>query len=92
MEQQKIYIAFYDKIEGYPDYQEHTVNSVDNEGIIELEDSSVIYPDELDVTQDEGDYIVCCSYNKDTALYNVAKMAYEFFSRCIADISRDFNI
>lgn len=92
MEQQKIYIAFYDKIDACHYCQEHTITSVDNEGIIELSDYSVVYPSELDIAQDEGDYIVCCSYNRDTAIHNVAKMAYEFFAKCIVDISRNFDI
>lgn len=92
MEQSIIYIVFYDKREGYLTYHGHTVNSVDDEGIIELIDSSIIYPGELDAARDEGDYIVCCSYSRDRAIHKVAKMAYEFFAKRIIDISRNFDI
>lgn len=92
MEQQKMYIAFYDKTDGYSECQEYIVKSVDDDGIIELGDCSVVYSNELDVVHDEGGYFVCCSYDKKAALHNVAKMAYEFFAKCIADIARNFDI
>ena len=90
--EEKIYIAFYDKIDRYAHCQEYAVRDVDDNGVIELNDYSIVYSNELNVAQDEGGYFVCCSYDKNTAIHNVAKMAYEFFAKCIADISRNFDI
>lgn len=92
MEQNIIYIAEHDKADGNNFCVSFPVRSIGDNGIITLEDYSTVYSSELDEAIDEGDFIICCSYDKATAVDNVAKRAYAFHAACIVELAKTFDI